>query len=304
MPPQTLFHPTAQGKQLNIGPECFGTMRSSIELIKNPSALRTRIQEEGYLFLPGLLNRDEVIASRLEMASRLGQKGLLDPDRPVMDCVAKPGVQMSFCPDLALDNEPMRRVLYQGPMMEFFRGFFGEEVLHFTYTWVRAVAPGLGTPPHYDSVYMGRGTHQLFTAWTPMGDITPEEGGLMVLENSHKNERLIQGYGQKDVDSYCLNKPYAEDYASGKKWLNGWLTADPVAIQKGLKGRWLTNQFRMGDVVIFWVFVVHGGMDNHTDRIRLSTDTRYQRASEPADQRWIGQDPPGHGPRGKLGRIC
>ena len=44
------------------------------------------------------------------------------------------------------------------------------------------------------------------------------------------------------------------------------------------------------------------------DALRLSTDTRYQRADEPVDDRWIkgpdGAAPVGHLFAGKLGRIC
>jgi hypothetical protein len=49
---------------------------------------------------------------------------------------------------------------------------------------------------------------------------------------------------------------------------------------------------------------VHGGTDNRSDRIRISTDTRYQRASAVADERWIGAAPVGHGPSAKKGLIC
>ena len=31
---------------------------------------------------------------------------------------------------------------------------------------------------------------------------------------------------------------------------------------------------------------------------------RYQRASEPIDERWVGANPPGHALAGKRGRIC
>ena len=31
---------------------------------------------------------------------------------------------------------------------------------------------------------------------------------------------------------------------------------------------------------------------------------RYQRASEPIDDRWVGANPPGHTTAGKRGRIC
>ena len=35
---------------------------------------------------------------------------------------------------------------------------------------------------------------------------------------------------------------------------------------------------------------VHASLDNQSDRYRMSTDTRYQPASLPIDQRWIGED--------------
>jgi len=49
---------------------------------------------------------------------------------------------------------------------------------------------------------------------------------------------------------------------------------------------------------------VHASLDNQTDFVRLSSDTRYQRASQPADARWVGENPAGHGPRAKQGMIC
>jgi len=49
---------------------------------------------------------------------------------------------------------------------------------------------------------------------------------------------------------------------------------------------------------------VHASLDNQTNRFRLSSDSRYQLASEPADERWIGAHPAGHGPAGKKGKIC
>jgi hypothetical protein len=33
---------------------------------------------------------------------------------------------------------------------------------------------------------------------------------------------------------------------------------------------------------------------NRTDRVRLSSDTRHQRAAQRADERWVGEKPIGH----------
>ena len=108
--------------------------------------------------------------------------------------------------EVARDNPELDKVLYDGPMMEFNRGFLGGEVRHFDYTWFRTKSPGdNGTQPHYDVVYMGRGTRKLFTSWTPLSDITMDMGGLIVLEGSHRQHELIDTYGQLDVDRYCEN---------------------------------------------------------------------------------------------------
>jgi hypothetical protein len=60
----------------------------------------------------------------------------------------------------------------------------------------------------------------------------------------------------------------------------------------------------MRDVLVFGMYTMHASLDNQTDRWRLSTDSRYQLASEPADERWIGEHPPGHGPAAKVHAIC
>ena len=51
------------------------------------------------------------------------------------------------------------------------------------------------------------------------------------------------------------------------------------------------------------MFLVHASLDNRTpNRLRISSDSRYQRASDPIDDRWIGVKPPGHTTAGKRGR--
>ena len=59
-----------------------------------------------------------------------------------------------------------------------------------------------------------------------------------------------------------------------------------------------------GDVVVFHIGTIHGGLDNQSRRVRLSTDSRYQRASELADERWTGENPIGHGADARRGIIC
>jgi ectoine hydroxylase-related dioxygenase (phytanoyl-CoA dioxygenase family) len=153
---------------------------------------------------------------------------------------------------------------------------------------------------------MGRGTCELYTAWTPMGDAPLELGGLMILEHSHRHQRLHETYCRRDVDVVCTNRPAPNpDARFVPRGNNGRISSNPAQLRRTLGGRWLVEEFRAGDVVIFRTDLVHGGLDNRSgNRLRLSTDTRYQSADQPADERWIGADPPAHGPRAKLHMIC
>jgi ectoine hydroxylase-related dioxygenase (phytanoyl-CoA dioxygenase family) len=171
---------------------------------------------------------------------------------------------------------------------------------------MRAVGPGGATHPHCDIVYMGRGTTNLYTAWIPYTDVTWEIGGLMILEGSHRIDKLKNTYGRKDVDAFCGNRKdgYTGMGQGGNIGQGGRLSDNPARIRERLGGRWLSAEFRMGDLLTFPMYTVHASLDNRSEVIRLSSDTRYQLASEPVDERWVGEHPIGHGPLAAREMIC
>jgi hypothetical protein len=293
------------GHRLDDEDNKLGLLTSTNKGSDQVGALRERMSEDGYLFLRGYLDRAEVLAARRHVLEQLSAEGQLDTLAPLMEGVPKQGTKLFFQPELAQkNNPPLQQLLYdpQGRLMQFFSSFLGGQVRHFDFTWLRCISPGPGTPSHCDIVYMGRGTRNLYTAWVPLGDVDFMMGGLMILEGSHKHKGLKNTYGKRDVDTYCSNKPDDPDRTANG--LNGWLSDNPNKIRQSLGGRWLTSEYETGDVVIFCMDIVHGGMDNRSQRLRISSDSRYQLASEPADDRWIGENPPGHSSAGKRGRIC
>jgi ectoine hydroxylase-related dioxygenase (phytanoyl-CoA dioxygenase family) len=153
---------------------------------------------------------------------------------------------------------------------------------------------------------MGRGTHQHMTCWVPYGDISFTLGGLMVLEGSHKRMDLLENYVYRDVDAFCENKAKDAEKAKKGEWtFTGTLSHNPPAVRNKFGGRWLTTEFKAGDFITFGMFLVHASLDNRSEnRLRISSDSRYQRASEAVDERWVGPNPPGHSLAGKRGRIC
>ncbi|WP_049822970.1 hypothetical protein [Thermobaculum terrenum] len=178
--------------------------------------------------MPEFLERDLVLEARHNITERLAQEGLIDPNYPAEEAVAAPGLDLAFKPDLAHDNEPLHRLLYSGKMMEFYESLLGGEVRHFDFTWMRAIAPGRYTKPHGDIVFMGRGTHDLYTAWVPLGDIPIQMEGLMVLEGSHRVGYVREEYTQRDVDSYCENIPEQRERALQGGWVwDGTISDNP-----------------------------------------------------------------------------
>ncbi len=294
---------SCHGIPLDTSPECFGFLRSSEAGSSDTRTLRERMQEDGYLYLPGLLDREKVRATRLRALKILAEDGVMDERFPLEDGLLRRNTEVAYRPRVFQKLSELRTVLYSGAMMAFFRGFLGGDVLHFDYTWFRTKGRGPGTLPHCDIVYMGRGTRQLYTAWTPYGDLSLEQGGLIILENSHRQQQRLRRYLERDVDAYCVNRPPNKQTPDGKGF-DGALSQNAATLREHLGGRWLTAEFRMGDVLIFTMGTVHAGLDNSTDRIRLSSDSRYQLASEPADERWIGENPIAHGPNAKKGLIC
>ena len=295
------------GVEINPAPTHLGFLRDTTPGADSIPALRERMQEEGYLFLRGFWERERVQAVRDSLTAQLERLGMLRPGSPRDEARGIPGREVGRAMGNPLDqHDPkLRELLFGERMLSFLREFLGGPVRHFDFVWFRTKGHGHGSPIHCDLVYMSRGTNQLYTAWVPLGDIPLALGGLLVLEGSHRRAAELQSYLSRDVDTYCENHDDAPDYVAGRKWWDGTLSRNPLALQQSLGGRWLTaEEFKLGDVVFFNMTLVHGSLDNTTDQIRLSTDTRYQLASEPIDERWVGAKPPGHSTAMKRGRVC
>lgn len=320
---------TSLGRSLPTDDAHFGFIRPSNDLLDDPVALRNRLDEDGYLYLKGYLDPDLVLEARRSILERLRADGLLDPARDLMegivdashleDFTLETAPQFSdarslkkmktgaFRPDLAVANAEIERVVYGPEIQGFYDSLFAEPALHFDYTWLRVMGPGAGTPTHCDWVYMGRGSRELLTCWIPYGAIPLHVGGLILLEKSHLKADRIASYLEKDVDSYCENRP--EEVRKVKEeggWsFPGWLSNRPETLPEKFGSRWLTCEcWEPGDFITFNMRLIHGSLDNQSDRVRISTDVRYQPASQKPDERWMGANPPGHSTAGKRGRIC
>jgi len=297
------------GELLHIHSQVGALADSSHHLPHGIGPLRDLLDERGYLFLRGVLPREQVLAAGAAIFGELAEQGLLDHRFPASYGVLRSGADLSHS-DMAdgpydhRANEPLLKLL-DGPLRDLFALIMQRPVRYHDRVLVRVRdgREGSATWPHCDNVFMGRGTAQLLTAWIPLAPYPPEVGGLMVLEGSHRSRRVRDDYGLRDVDEYCANSPEATAWLAGDRW-SGEFTRSPREAQDDIGGRWLTAAFEPGDLLTFTPLTLHGSTDNRSNRVRISIDTRYQPQDEPMDRRWEGTTTIGHGSPALRGRIC
>ncbi len=280
---------TANGYPVDRSPERFGDLEPADGLLGDPGALRAAMAERGYLFFRGLLDADRVLAARHEVLTKYAILGEIDDRHPIDDAIAGDGRAVTAA-NLRAFSESVRTgahylsVTDAPEVLAVHAALLDGEVRPFDMRWPRFVRPGEGCGYHCDGPYMNRGvdTSRIFSSWIPLGRVHRHEGGLMLLEGSHRSERLGD-YLAADADRDGLQ----------------WLDDDPAVVLDHYGSRWLSADYEAGDVLCFGMHMLHGAFDNRSpvDRCRLSSDSRYQRVDEPADPRWNGEHFDGHGGR-------
>ncbi|MDE0186674.1 MAG: phytanoyl-CoA dioxygenase family protein [Candidatus Poribacteria bacterium] len=267
--------------EMEMGGKYLGWLREANGVLGDREELYARFKADGYLLIRGLYDPENVKATRRFLLRKLDENEQLDRAHPVSDGIPAEGKRGMFMGgNSAVTHQPEFLNLVESPeVLGFFVDFFGAPVITYDYKWLRVVQPSGFTGAHYDIVYMGRGTQHVVTCWTPIGDLPLEMGPLAILVGSHRFDLIKQTYGEMDVD---------------RDNVTGSFSNDPIELVDRYGGQWGTSSFKMGDVLIFGMFTMHGSLDNTTNRYRLSADTRFQRADEPVDERWIGDEPIAH----------
>lgn len=174
--------------------------------------LRRRYSEDGYVFLKGLLPREDVLKAREEYFKMLEPSGVLQPGTAPVEGIfdsrkdpadypgigsgaaggnGKPGAETAAkFVDLALEahyadwyKETFCKHAVLRDMVARISGW-GDNTLGIRRSLLRNNTPGnkaIGV--HYDQIFLRHGEPTSFTAWVPMGDISLTGGGLMYLEN-------------------------------------------------------------------------------------------------------------------------
>lgn len=229
-------------------------------------SIRRRYEEDGYVWLKGLLPRPEVIDFRRWVFTRLADTGLLASGHDLaLGIAATEGVDWNLANRRLMSI--VRSAAYEGfcaqPSLVHFMDALlqGISYLH-KRKLMRYVQPGTAavTPAHYDLVYLRGGTSRLVTAWIPIGDTPVEMGGLVYLEGSHALGRSMEAEFQAksgDLSPEERISAYNSHMAEG-----GWISKDLPDMAERFDTRWLAADYEAGDVVLHSPYMIHAATTN------------------------------------------
>ena len=243
--------------------------RVSNDALGDSEELRSRFQQEGYLFFKKLQNPDKLRSLRIEMLGAIQHSGWFKND---FDIAEGRGDPSKACTE---GEEAYTRTIHEiQKLREFHAAGHWHEVLSVLGDVVQApILPHPSkiarlwfpqytehtTPFHQDFVHF-QSNFEVISVWTPVGDCPIELGPLAVIEGSHKVNKVVDhhfslGAGNLKVDS--LEK----------------------------RGIMRCNDFEIGDTLFFGCLMVHGALPNLTDDLlRVSLDNRYQQLGLPVTE--------------------
>lgn len=230
---------------------------------QSAETLRSQMHEYGYLFFRELVPAEDVLEVRRAVLEHLNEAGWLDPRYPLMDGIVHPDVEpktegMREYTDV-YRKVPRTPLFHSFPahasLMQVAQKLLEGEVFVHPRRIGRITFPGSvnwTTPAHQDFFYI-RGSVETYSCWTPLGACPMELGGLAVWPGSHK-----QGYIE-----------HTEQHS-------GAVGGRGVPVDES-QAAWHTSDFGSGDALFFRSYTIHKALPNLTpDRLRLSTDNRYQ----------------------------
>lgn len=282
-------------QQRSVPDELLAPLAEATSCLNNPEMLRRSFADNGYVLLRDVLARDEVLAARHEVFSRLAE---VDEIQQPVEAGLPTGTsrRAEVAPDLGAfwksvsEGSALRRVTHGSRLRELVGLLFDAPARPHDYLFLRPAPVGNATNLHYDYPFFAGGASQIVTCWLPLGEIPVCDGPLVVVENSHRFEDLtvpIRAAAlSSDPKAFALAQEAAYQFSA----------AGTLEFVRSRQTRLLTTHFQLGDVMVFGGLTMHGSLDNHSPlaRVRLSVDVRYQPTSEPADDpRFFGPHPLG-----------
>ncbi|KAJ1301017.1 hypothetical protein OPQ81_003440 [Rhizoctonia solani] len=313
---QAYVHPNRKIEDLrlrsNLGPmnpEFLAWLRPTDPKTTSMDEMRQRFIEDGYIWVKGLVPREEILNFRCRYFEFMTPTGVLkegtDPVEGIY-CGADP--EMYLPPGNGRECQGTDKAeQFIQRNMEVHRSDWLEQITthpaifnfvkEFT-SWpsvkllrrqmLRANVPGAETTAvHYDHIFLRYGPPTFLTGWLPFGDIKVEGGGLTYLENAVPLAQAIEDDFTKRAAHFTIEERLSAFNANMAR--GGALSHDSQGFSRTHGNRkWLVADYEAGDIVFHHPFSIHASCVNEspTQTIRLATDLRFVDPEAPYDTRW------------------
>jgi hypothetical protein len=243
-------------------------LRCSNGLLTAPLQLQQRLEEEGYIYLSQVVDTHDLDKVHKDIVDIFSKDNLLQYGSNPLDAIPScppfnEGEESFFSVyDQIQMLESFHSLSHNGRLLSILKQLLGPSAYPHPLGIARLSFPSnlaCTTPPHQDYPN-NQGTPDLLASWIPLTDCPKIMGGLAILPKSHKQGVLPL--------EYSLGPGNRQAILSTQQRTEQWLSTD----------------FKAGDVLIFHSHTLHCSLPNHSKRMRLSVDYRFQRQQEPMTQ--------------------
>jgi ectoine hydroxylase-related dioxygenase (phytanoyl-CoA dioxygenase family) len=269
-----------------IGRLTPGSVRTPID------QLREQLKADGYIWLRGFFPREDVIALRKRFFERMKPTGILaadfDSGEGIFSGRRDPTGQVTKILTEFVRTAAYESFCFQPRLWQFYEALLGGDVYLHKRKIVRQTYPQdpKTTDAHYDLIYLRGGTDTVLSSWIPLGDIPLEMGGLTYLEGSDSFGRQIEA--EFTTRNTTLAPEERVSAYNKNMTVTGGIGKDLSELVNRYNTRWLVADYEAGDMVVHTSYMIHAATQNVSseNRMRLSTDIRYQRIRDEIDARW------------------
>jgi hypothetical protein len=227
-------------------------MKVSNDALGDHAALQAAWDRDGYLYFRDVLDHVPLQRMRAMLVEHLAEAGFVDRGDPQVRWNGKAREGHSFFPVEAMNERHASATVMEDPKIRaFFQRLFGVPLYWVPFTEYRTTPPAIDRSRgrfdflHEDAIYSDR--LDFIICWIPLSDIDAPVGGLSVAEGLHRGPCLHR----KDGDKIIAIEP-------------SQVPADA----------WVRTTYRLGDLLLMSRRTPHSGLSNHSERFRLSLDTR------------------------------
>ena len=233
----------------------------SSDLLGDWRSLRERIATDGYVFMRGLLDPDVVRRVGSDGLASLQAAGWTEPSEDPVTARPRLPIRAIKMRDAFGDRGYMRifsdpgfnSLPFTTPMADLMAQILGPDGFCYPLKLPRVVYPA-ALVPHQPGNFVHQdynAVQDMFTCWTPLGDVPRSLGGLALKPGSQQTSRV-------------RHRPLDQ-----------------------LEPGWVTSDYQAGDVLVFHCLTTHAALPNREGRMRFSAEYRWQLADQPAPRRLV-----------------